>query len=103
MHSVTPVTAVLIAPPSTPHMPISLRPLKPPNFQVQETFFIIYPTWLDPSKHLKMLTAFLFSVSFFFSLHVYSQTLQTRIQLTPSHSSPSAQGEGQERYHLPND
>lgn len=72
MHSVMLAIVVLREPPSIPHRPPLLRPSKPPNFQTQETFFNIYPTWLEPCKHLKTLTVFLFSVSFSSSLHVYT-------------------------------
>lgn len=36
-----------------PLMPPLLRPLRPPKLQSQKTFFNIYPSWPDPSQHLK--------------------------------------------------
>lgn len=85
-HSVS-ALFVLIQPSPIPH---GCHPWLGPNFQIQETFFNVYPPWLDPSQHMKILT-----------MHIYSQTLQIRIQLSPGHRSLNAQGRGQGKYYFP--
>lgn len=76
------------------HTTFSHPPWMPPvvgtKFPNPRDFFQCLTPWLDPSQHMKILT-----------MHIYSQTLQIRIQLSPGHRSLNAQGRGQGKYYFP--